>query len=148
TLEAFSMSLIQPYKGSCRLQSGPTGAPIMCLPTYQIRSVCQEQCLVMGMPCDQDPRLDVALAQTAAASNARMKTEFQTGVSTSPTEDADLKCLFVSCAQVQLRTRRAVFLNPDLSPDRRQDKEAPLAGLMEGPNLPAFSVQLWVTLGD
>lgn len=48
-----------------------------------------------GMLCDQHPRLDVVLAQTAA-SNAQMKTEIQTGVSTSLTGDADLKCLSVS----------------------------------------------------
>lgn len=33
----------------------------MFLSAHQIRSrsVCQEQCLVMRMPCYQDPRLDV-----------------------------------------------------------------------------------------
>lgn len=86
----------------------------MFLPAHHIRSVCQEQC-----PVIKTHVLILALVQTAA-SNARVKTEFQTGVSTSPIGDADLKCLFVSCVQVLLRIRRAVFLNPDLSPDRRQ----------------------------
>jgi hypothetical protein len=64
----------------------------MCLPSHQTRSVCQEQCLGMGMPHDQDSCLDVALAQTEA-SNARI-TDFQPGVSTSPTGDADFEVPF------------------------------------------------------
>lgn len=65
----------------------------MCLPSHQTRTVCQEQCLGMGMAHDQDSRLDVALAQTEA-SNARMKTDSQPGVSTSPTGDADFEVPF------------------------------------------------------
>lgn len=87
----------------------------MCLPVHQIRRVCQEQYLVMGMLCDQDTRLDVALAQTAA-SNAQMKTEIQIGVSPSLTGNADLKCLFVSGFG---SGGLSVVLNPDLSPERR-----------------------------
>lgn len=82
----------------------------MCLPSHQTRSACQEQRLGMGMPCDQDSRPDVALAQTEA-SNARMKTEFQAGLALRLLEMLTLKCLFLSCVQVLLWSRRAVFLN-------------------------------------
>lgn len=82
----------------------------MCLPSHPTRRACQEQCLGMGMPRDQDSRPDVALAQTEA-SNARMKTEFQAGSALHILEMLTLKCLFLSCVQVQLWIRRAVFLN-------------------------------------
>lgn len=64
----------------------------MCLPLHQNRSVCQE-------PGDRDAPvikthvLDVALAQTEAP-NARIKTEFQPGVGTSSTGDADFEVPF------------------------------------------------------
>lgn len=45
------------------------------------------------MPRDQDSCLDVALAQTEAP-NAGIKTEFQPGVGTSSTEDADFEVPF------------------------------------------------------
>lgn len=82
----------------------------MCLPSHQTRSSCQEQSLGMGMPRDQDLRLDVVLAQTEAP-NARMNTEFQPGSALHLLEMLTLKCLFISCVQVQLRIRRAIFLN-------------------------------------
>lgn len=80
----------------------------MCLPSHQTRSVCHEQCLGMGTR-DQDSRLDVALAKTEA-SNALMKTEFQPGVSTSPTGDADLEVPFrLLCSSPTLDREGCLF---------------------------------------
>lgn len=63
--------------------------------------------------------LDVSLTQTAA-SNARMKQNSNPESGLHLLGMLTLPCLSVSCAVVQLRIRRTVFLNRDLSPDRRQ----------------------------